>query len=258
MSPGLLGPPVRAGVPLRDRYAPEIVDEMRRRLRVPAAGGGDAGADDVAWQLLYELEPELYDRLIAGERIHPGISDWLPDTMDTAVEVGAGTGRLTLELARRCRHLVAVEPARRMRQRLVARLRAAGRRGVRVCAADVRALPLPDRRADAVFACSTLTPDSSRCGDAGLAELERVCRPGGMVAVVWPHTPPWLEAHGYHRVAFEGEMVHDFASTAEAVELARIFYPDRVAEVAALRSRHVPYDVLGVNPPRDVAWKIIE
>jgi hypothetical protein len=61
--------------------------------------GGDPQADvSLAWELLYRLEPELYDRLSRAERLHPGILGWLPPAADRIVEVGAGTGRLTLDL----------------------------------------------------------------------------------------------------------------------------------------------------------------
>ena len=65
----------------------------------------------LAWELLYRLEPELYDRLARAERIHPGVLGWLPQGIDRIVEVGAGTGRLTLELLGRAREIVAIEPA---------------------------------------------------------------------------------------------------------------------------------------------------
>jgi hypothetical protein len=52
-------------------------------------------------------------------------------------------------------------------------------------------------------------------------------------------------------------MTMDFESLAEAVEMAAIFYPHAVAEIQARGERRVPYDILGVNPPRDLAYKIL-
>ena len=80
----------------------------------------------LAWELLYRLEPELYDRLAGAERLHPGVVGWLPRDVDRIAEVGAGTGRLTLELIERGQHVVAVEPARPLRRILQAEAR--GRR----------------------------------------------------------------------------------------------------------------------------------
>ena len=47
------------------------------------------------------------------------------------------------------------------------------------------------------------------------------------------------------------------AGAAEAVQLATIFYPHAVAEIKARGQRQVPYDLLGVNPPRDLAYRTI-
>jgi hypothetical protein len=85
--------------------------------------------------------------------------------------------------------------------------------------------------------------------------MERVCRPGGCVAIVWPNHLGWLAAHGYEYVCFDGPMSAEFASSAEAVALARIFYPHAVAEVRRRGRRRVPYDLLGINPPCDLAFK---
>jgi hypothetical protein len=87
--------------------------------------------------------------------------------------------------------------------------------------------------------------------------MERVSAAGGMVVIVWPNHPEWLAAHGYRYVSFPGPMTMDFASPTEAVQMAKIFYPHAVAEIQARGERQVPYDILGVNPPRDLAYKSI-
>src|SRR5439155_3596722 len=119
------------------------------------------------------------------------------------------------------------------------------------------ALPFPDHSAELVIACSALTPEPAHGGDRGLAEMERVCAAGGMVVIVWPNHPDWLTAHGYRYLSFPGPMTMDFASPTEAVELAAIFYPHAAAAIKARRERQVPYDVLGVNPPCDLAYRTI-
>jgi len=87
--------------------------------------------------------------------------------------------------------------------------------------------------------------------------MERVCRTGGCVVIVWPNQIPWLAAHGYEYVSFDGEMFVEFASHEEAAQLTEIFYPDGVEEVRRRRLCLVPYDALGINPPRDLAYKTI-
>lgn len=242
---------VHQGVPLRERYEPDALDALRpaERARIVRL----ASRDVRAWELLYALDVDLYDRLVVGERLHPGILAWLPGSLGQAVEVGAGTGRLTTEIARRCRRLVAVERARSMRDVLRARLRDAG--NATVCGGDLSELPIRDGCADSVLACAMLTPEPCWGGDRGLDELERICKRGGLVVIVWPQSVEWLVSHGYRHEVFGGEMAHEFASVDDALELARVFYPDRLEDVARLGSRYVPYEVLGVNAPRDLAWK---
>jgi SAM-dependent methyltransferase len=231
-------------------------DEARRFLR---SGPGDPQVDvTLAWELLYRLEPELYDRLASAERLHRALLRWLPSDLDRVVEVGAGTGRLTLELLGRAREIVALEPAQPLREILARKLgRAEHGDRVRVTAGFFDDLPLPDSWSDLVVACSAFTPEAGHGGDAGLTEMERVCKPGGCVAIVWPNNVPWLEAHGYRHVSFDGEMFVEFASPADAAELADIFYPAAAAEIRRRGQQRVSFDTVGINPPRDVAFKVM-
>jgi SAM-dependent methyltransferase len=246
---------------LRTRYTPADVgvltpDEARRFV---STGADDPRTDlTLAWELLYRLEPELYDRLVSAERIHAGVLGWLPDDVERIVEVAAGTGRLTLELVRRAREVVAVEPAGPLREILKQKLERADRgRRAEVTHGFFDELPVTDAYADVVVACSALTPAPGHGGEAGLAEMERVCRPGGCVVIVWPNEVPWLVALGYRYLSFDGEMFAEFASLEEAAELTEIFYDGVGGEVRRRGSRCVPYEVLGTNPPRDLAFKVI-
>jgi SAM-dependent methyltransferase len=246
---------------LRTRYSAADVgvltpEEAKRFL---AGGTGDPRSDvSLAWELLYRLEPELYDRLVRVERLHPGVIGWLPDGLERIVEVAAGTGRLTLELADRAREVVAIEPAAPLREVLNRKLAAAGyARRVRVTAGFFDDLPLPEHCADLVVACSAFTPAPGHGGGDGLAEMERVCRPGGCVVIVWPNEVRWLATRGYRYVRFDGEMFVEFASRDEAAELIEIFYPNAIAAISGRGWRRVPYEVLGTNPPCDLAFKVI-
>ena len=250
-----------AGVELRKRYTAADLGVFTRdeATRFAPRGDGDPRNDvDLAWELLYRLEPELYDRLASAERLHPGILGWLTRAVDRIAEVGAGTGRLTMGLLGRAQEMVAVEPALPMRRILRRKLAAAdhGDR-VRVIRGFFDQLPLPDDFADLVVACSVWTPSPAHGGEGGLAEMERVCRPGGCVAIIWPNHLDWLAARGYRHVSFPGAMSMEFGSHQEAVELADIFYPEAAGEVRRLGRRTVPYEVVGVNPPRDLAYKVL-
>jgi SAM-dependent methyltransferase len=248
-------------VALRRRYTAADLDVFtpdEARRFVP---GGDADPQDdivLAWELLYRLEPELYDRLATAERLHPRVVGWLPRDVGRIAEIGAGTGRLTMELVGRGREIVAVEPAQPLRRILLRKLAAAAHGDrVRVIPGFFDQLPLPDRYADLVVACSAFTPSPGHGGEAGLSEMERVCRPGGLVAIIWPNHLGWLAARGYRHVSFSGPMAVEFGSHDEAVELTEIFYPKAADAVRRCGSRQVPFEILGFNPPRDLAFKAL-
>jgi SAM-dependent methyltransferase len=249
------------GRELRSRYTAADVSVFTRDEASRFVPRGDADPQNdvvLAWELLYRLEPELYDRLASAERLHPAVVSWLPRNVERIAEVGAGTGRLTMELIERGQHVVAVEPATPLRRILRRKLAAAdhGDR-VQVIRGFFDQLPLPDDFADLVVACSAFTPAPGHGGDAGLAEMERVCRPGGCVAIIWPNHLRWLTARGYRHVSFPGPMSVEFGSHHEAVELAEIFYPKAADEVRQRGGQKVPFEVLGINPPRDLAFKVL-
>ena len=208
----------------------------------------------LAWELLYRVEPDLYERLVAGEAIHSAIVDWLPEIED-AVELGAGSGRFTVQLARKAEHVIAIEPAGPLRERLEARLRREELLNVDVTEGFFDEVPLPDDSADLVAACSAFTVESGHGGQAGLAEMERICRPGGMVVIVWPDDPVWLLTRGYGHEVFEGQAEVVFDSVDEAARIARIFYPESAPTIEVAGRSTVPYAVLDGRGPQALCWK---
>jgi SAM-dependent methyltransferase len=254
-------PETRADRELRRRYtvADLRVLTAEETTRFVRHGADDPQADPaLAWELLYRLEPDLYDRLATAERLHPAILGWLPRGVDTIVEVGAGTGRLTIQLIDRGRRVVAVEPALPLRRILQRKLAAADTdRRVTVVPGFFDHLPVPPDVADLVIACSAFTSSAAHGGDAGLSEMERVCRAGGCVVIVWPNDVEWLVSRGYRYVSFDGPMSVQFASHEEAVELAEVFYPSAVRAIREGGLLRVPFEVLGFNPPRDLAYKTL-
>ena len=251
--------PARAGQELRRRYttADLRVFTPDEASRFVPHGDGDPQTDMVlAWELLYRLEPELYDRLASVERLHPDVLGWLPHGVDRSprsARAGTADARASSMAGGG-----AVEPALPLRQILRRKLTTAdhGNRA-RVIHGFFDELPLPDGFADLVIACSAFTPSSGHGGEVGLSEMERVCRPGGCVAVIWPNNIDWLATRGYRYVCFDGPMCVEFSSHEEAVELAGIFFPRAAEDVARRGLRQVPFEVLRINPPRDLAFKVL-
>lgn len=253
----------RRGVELARRYTTRdlgVLTEQEAK-RFLAAGTGDPQTDvKLAWELLYRLEPDLYELLCSAEHLHPAVVAWLPSRVQRIVEAGAGTGRLTLQLLDRCRELVAVEPAAPLRRILAAKLdRAQCECHSRLIDGFFDALPVDDDWADLVIACSAFTPDAEHGGERGLAEFERVCRPGGQVVIVWPNRVAWLTARGYRYLTFgEDQMFVEFSSPEQAVRLTEIFYPAAAEHVRRTGCRRISFAMAGINPPRDLAFKVLQ
>jgi SAM-dependent methyltransferase len=243
--------------PISSRYSREAYDvfDSGERERFLDQQGRPRDPEQLQWELLYRIEPELYARLIAGEHLHPQVLGFLPAWTDRVLEIGAGTGRLTVNLAPRCGRITAVEPAAPLRNLLVARLGERAFSNVDVVRGFFDAIPVAESSCDLVVSCSTFVPSALADPEACLNSIESRCAPNGMIAFVWPSHVDWLQAHGYEYVAFEGAMEVTFKSLEEALTLARVFYPNAVDAIAAGGSRFIDYEILGINPPRDVCWK---
>jgi SAM-dependent methyltransferase len=115
-----------------------------------------------------EWPDELLDRVIAD----------LGLGLDAAVlDLGAGTGKLTRLLVPRFARVVAVEPDGAMRAVLEEVVPGAESR-----AGSAEAIPLADDEVDAAFSGEAFHWFASR---ETVAELERVLRPGGTLAIFW-------------------------------------------------------------------------
>ena len=101
------------------------------------------------------------------------------------LDVATGTGDLAIDVARRHpgAQIIGVDPSRKMIEVGRGKLTARGLDGrVRLDEGDAQALPYDDASFDAVCIAFGIrnVPDRGR----GLAEMARVCRPGGRVAIL--------------------------------------------------------------------------
>jgi SAM-dependent methyltransferase len=140
-------------------------------------------------------------------RFRPGPPDealrWLlPVGAADVLEIGAGTGALTSLLRGRVGHVRAVEPDPRMRAVLAERVA-----GVEVVAGRAEELPADDASFDAVIGSSMWHWVDER---PALAEVARVLRPGGTLALLWSGTDrsvDWMRALWAGGVALSPEQM---------------------------------------------------
>ena len=137
---------------------------------------GDAGLSDVhgAAAAGFARSADAY------ERGRPGYPDDAVDRLVAAIpgrqvlDLAAGTGKLTGALAARGLDVTAVEP--------LAEMRAAIAPPARVLAGTAEAIPLADASVDGVTVAQAFHWFD---GDRALAEIHRVLRPGGVLALIW-------------------------------------------------------------------------
>jgi ubiquinone/menaquinone biosynthesis C-methylase UbiE len=147
------------------------------RINAAAARGFERGADD------YErARPGYPDEAVAFVIEELGIG---PGT--TLLDLAAGTGKFTRQIAPFGARIVAVEPVEAMRAKLVELLP-----DVETVDGTAEALPQPDEWFDAVTCAQAFHWfDAPRA----LAEVSRVLRPHGGFAVVWnvrDEEVPWV------------------------------------------------------------------
>ena len=196
---------------------------------------------------IYEAEAATYQRMVAAEDAYGELADRLGDLADratTIVDIGAGTGRLAAQLARKGNHIHGVDQAEAMLS--VARVEmadCAGRWTLSV--GDARELPVADDWADGAIAgwvyghFTEWHPDNWRDElDKAIADMDRVVKSGGIevvvdtlgTAVTQPASPnaalaayhDHLEGLGFARTVLRTD--YRFDSVAESIELLGWFF----------------------------------
>jgi len=129
---------------------------------------------------------------------------------ERVLDLGCGFGRHAFEAYRRGAHVVAVDRSTEEVSSVTAMFRAMEAEGeapaglvARAVRGDLLALPFPDASFDVVMASEVLEhiPDDH----LAMAEIARVVRPGGRIAVTvprwWPERVCWALSREYHDVA---------------------------------------------------------
>ena len=125
----------------------------------------------------FDSVADVYER--ARPQYAPDALAWIAGELPLrrVLDLAAGTGKLTRQLAALGADVVAVEPGEDMR-----RVFAEALAGIELHAGSAEAIPLPDGSVDAVTVGQAF--HWFRTADA-LAEIHRVLRPGGGFALLW-------------------------------------------------------------------------
>jgi ubiquinone/menaquinone biosynthesis C-methylase UbiE len=201
---------------------------------------------------VYEAHADQYERLVRREdyqnNLLAAIEDYCPLAGLDVVELGAGTGRLTRLLAPRVRSIKAFDSSAHMLGVAETSLRGMDLANWETGVADHRQVPVADKSADLVISgwsfCYLAVwggADWQSALQAGLDEIQRILRPGGMILIIEslgtgtekPRPPEhlrayfdWLTETGFERGWTRTD--YRFESLEEAVELSTFFFGEEM------------------------------
>lgn len=224
------------------------------------------------FQQIYAQHADAYEALVEREDYQGNILKTLQSICPLAglhvVEFGAGTGRLTLLLARFVSRLFAFDASAHMLEITRAKVAAQSMSNVHIEVSDNRSLPVPSASADLAIEGWSFAhavgwyPESWRREISSMiAEMDRVLRTGGTAVLMEtlgtggedPQPPnsglaecySWLESeHGFSRQSIRTD--YRFESLEEAEKLTRFFFGDELADEVVRRNWIVLPECTGV------------
>ena len=202
---------------------------------------------------IYQSEGDRYEALVSREDYQGNIRRVIEEIIKMdgldVLDLGAGTGRLTMLLAARAGSIRSFDASAEMLRVCRERLVASGLSNWQVDVADHRQLPVPDHSADLVVSgwsvsyLAVWNQENETAGlDQWLEEMKRVLRSGGTIILfeslgTGNETPirlehvestyQWLDAHGFENKWIRTD--YQFESVDEAAELAGFFFGEEMA-----------------------------
>ena len=203
---------------------------------------------------IYQTDGDRYEALISREDYQGNIPRAIDEIIHAegleVLDLGAGTGRLTLMLAPRVKSIRAFDVSAEMLRVCRARLVASKLSNWEVDVADHRQLPVEDHSADLVvsgWSVSYLSVWNQENGDAELdkwlAEMRRVLRNDGTIILFeslgtgnespirLEHvelTYRWLDNNDFQKKWIRTD--YKFESVEESEELSRFFFGDELGD----------------------------
>ena len=203
---------------------------------------------------IYQTDGDRYEALISREDYQGNIPRAIDEIIRVdgldVLDLGAGTGRLTLQLVPRVKSIHAFDISAEMLRVCRERLIASGLTNWKVDVADHRQLPVQDHSADLVvsgWSVSYLAVWNQENGtaelDNWLIEMKRVLRKDGIIILFESlgtgneepirlehveSTYQWLDANGFESKWIRTD--YKFESLEEAIELARFFFGDELGD----------------------------
>lgn len=136
--------------------------------------------DTIQDLIVYAVDPPIYDAQPFNQWDSAELTALVDFTGKTVIDVGAGTGRLTLLAAEKAATVFAVEPVANLRRYLKERAKGRGYPNVYPVDGIITNIPFPNGFADVTMSGHVFGDDM----EEEYRELMRVTKPGGMIILM--------------------------------------------------------------------------